>query len=327
MVVLREIEGLSYEEIADLLHVNLGTVKSRLMRGRAALRAVLIPAADSPQAAVSHRASHPASAGEAAEFPSRFRSGLRTMQPGLRTGGIAMKSLPCRAIRASYSDYLDGAISGLRMQQIAHHIEGFEDVNGVRTTGCESCARELAAWRATQDAISALGPARAPADLALRLRVAISRERARHNSRLLDRLSLAWDNAVRPMLLQVAGGLVGSVALLGGTALLLGVAAAPQQVLANDEPLGALTAPHYLYSTASPGAIVTGHDTTIIVEASVDSRGRVYDYTIVSGPQDDAVRTQVANQLLGSVYQPASAFGVPVRGRVVVTFAGISVHG
>ncbi len=149
-----------------------------------------------------------------------------------------------------------------------------------------------AAWRATQDAISTLGPARAPADLALRLRVAISRERARHNSRLLDRLSLAWDNAVRPMLLQVTGGLVGSVALLGGTALLLGVAAAPQQVLANDEPLGALTAPHYLYSTASPGAIVTGHDSTIIVEASVDSRGRVYDYTIVSGPQDDAVPTR-----------------------------------
>jgi anti-sigma factor RsiW len=227
-----------------------------------------------------------------------------------------MKSLPCSAIRASFSGYLDGAVSGLRMQQIARHIDG-----------CDSCARELAAWRATQEAISALGPARAPADLGLRLRVAISRERARHNSRLLDRLSLAWENAVRPMLLQVTGGLVGSVALMGGTALLLGVAAAPQQVLANDEPLGAITAPHYLYSTASPGAIVSGHDTTIIVEASVDSRGRVYDYTIVSGPQDEAVRTQVANQLLGSVYQPASAFGVPVRGRVVVTFAGISVHG
>ncbi len=59
VLVLREIEGLSYDEIADLLHVNLGTVKSRLMRGRAALRAALIPDADSPQAAVSHGASHP----------------------------------------------------------------------------------------------------------------------------------------------------------------------------------------------------------------------------------------------------------------------------
>ena len=103
-----------------------------------------------------------------------------------------MKSLPCRAIRASFSGYLDGAISGLRMQQIAHHIEGFEDAGGDRIPGCESCARELAAWRATQDALSALGPVKAPADLALRLRIAISHEHARRNSRLLDRLSLAW---------------------------------------------------------------------------------------------------------------------------------------
>src|ERR1035441_6041830 len=43
VVVLREIEGFTYEEIADLLGVNLGTVKSRLMRGRAALREVLAP--------------------------------------------------------------------------------------------------------------------------------------------------------------------------------------------------------------------------------------------------------------------------------------------
>jgi hypothetical protein len=213
------------------------------------------------------------------------------------------------------------------MQQIARHIEGFEDAGGTRIPGCESCARELAAWRATQDAISALGPARAPANLGLRLRLAISHELARQDSRILDRLSLAWENAVRPMLLQVTGGVVGSVALVGGVALLLGAVAAPRSVQANDEPLGALTAPHYLYSTASTGAIVTGSDTTIIVEALVDNLGRVYDYTIVAGPKDEAIRTQVVNQLLSSVFQPASAFGVPVRGRVVLTFDGISVHG
>jgi RNA polymerase sigma-70 factor, ECF subfamily len=37
-VVLRDIEELSYEEIAEVLEVSLGTVKSRLMRGRNALR-------------------------------------------------------------------------------------------------------------------------------------------------------------------------------------------------------------------------------------------------------------------------------------------------
>jgi RNA polymerase sigma-70 factor (ECF subfamily) len=43
VVVLREIEGFTYEEIAEILQVNLGTVKSRLMRGRAALRTLLVP--------------------------------------------------------------------------------------------------------------------------------------------------------------------------------------------------------------------------------------------------------------------------------------------
>jgi hypothetical protein len=36
--VLRDIEDLSYEEIAEITQVSLGTVKSRITRGRDALR-------------------------------------------------------------------------------------------------------------------------------------------------------------------------------------------------------------------------------------------------------------------------------------------------
>jgi RNA polymerase sigma-70 factor (ECF subfamily) len=40
-VVLRDIEDMSYEEIAEVLQVSLGTVKSRIMRGRESLRKIL----------------------------------------------------------------------------------------------------------------------------------------------------------------------------------------------------------------------------------------------------------------------------------------------
>ena len=45
VVVLREIEGFAYDEIAEILDIHIGTVKSRLLRGRAALKGhLLLPA-------------------------------------------------------------------------------------------------------------------------------------------------------------------------------------------------------------------------------------------------------------------------------------------
>jgi RNA polymerase sigma-70 factor (ECF subfamily) len=42
IIILRDIEGFSYGEIADVLGISIGTVKSRLARGRADLKKALI---------------------------------------------------------------------------------------------------------------------------------------------------------------------------------------------------------------------------------------------------------------------------------------------
>lgn len=222
----------------------------------------------------------------------------------------------CSAFQSLFSAYLDGAVSGRGMQSIASHLKG-----------CAGCCREFEGLRAMQESLSALRSVKAPADLGMKLRLAISHERARSKSSWVDGFRLKWDNAVRPMVLQVSAGFAGTVVLVGGIMLLLGMVAAPEPVMANDEPLGALTAPHYLYSAVMPRAIVTGHDTTIVVEALVNSRGQVYDFNIVSGPEDQAVQIEITDQLLQSVFEPARVFGGPIRGRVVITFAGISVQG
>jgi RNA polymerase sigma-70 factor (ECF subfamily) len=41
-LILRDIEGFVYEEVAEMQGVNLGTIKSRLVRGRACLKAILM---------------------------------------------------------------------------------------------------------------------------------------------------------------------------------------------------------------------------------------------------------------------------------------------
>jgi hypothetical protein len=227
-----------------------------------------------------------------------------------------MTSPQCSKVQSSFSAYLDGAVSGKQMQSIANHLEG-----------CMGCREEFDALRAMQRSLVMLGSAKAPSDLAMRLRLAISHEAAAKKSTWRDTLALKWENTIRPLALQVSAGTACSVLLVGSIMVALGLFAAPQPVMANDEPLGAMTMPHYLYSAVMPRPIVTNHDSAIIVEALVNDRGQVYDYNIVSGPEDASVRSQVIDQLMLSVFEPARVFGAPVRGRVVMTFSGISVQG
>ena len=223
--------------------------------------------------------------------------------------------MTCQPVREMFSAYLDGAVSGRQMQAVSAHLEC-----------CHDCRTEFEGLRSVQQMLAQVGSMKAPEDLGLRLRLAISRENARRQGHWWDVIVARWENSLRPALLQAAAGFAGSVALIGSMAMLIGVVATPQAVMANDEPLGALTSPHYLYSAARQQPVLTPEDVTIVIQADISAGGQVYNYRILSGPSDPTTDAQVRDQLMVQVYEPARAFGEPVRGQVLITFSGTSVH-
>ncbi len=224
----------------------------------------------------------------------------------------------CNEVRAGFTEYLDGRLSGREMQEMDAHLRD-----------CRDCEREWKLLRDLQAALAGLGPLPEPADLPLRIRVAVSQERARSRRSVFAAWDLAWRNTVGPFLLQAGAGLASAVLLLGTIIVLVTVFAQPETVQATpDEPLGNATAPHLLYISNAPGSNDTGTTAgPVVVEAYVNGAGEVYDYRIVSGPTDAATRSQVENLLLFSRFEPARVFGQPVRGLAVLSFSGVSVRG
>jgi len=224
----------------------------------------------------------------------------------------------CGEVQAVFTDYLDGRLNGREMQRVAAHLEE-----------CRECAREWESLRAAQVSLAELGPVPEPADLPLRIRVALSHERARSRRSPFEAIGLAWKNTVGPFVLQAAAGFCSAVLLMGTVIVLVSMFAQPETAQASkDEPLGRATAPRLLYlASGAESDAIGASESPVVVEAYVNDEGQVYDYRILSGPTDQTTRSEVENMLLFSVFEPAKFFGQPVRGLAVLSFAGVAVRG
>jgi hypothetical protein len=223
--------------------------------------------------------------------------------------------MTCTEIKQLFSPYLDGRVSGSEMHALTRHMER-----------CSDCTREYAATQRTQQLLAGLGAKKAPPDLALKLRLAISREAAQKRRPRYEAVLVRLQDAMNAFMVPATAGLVSAVLFFG---LLLGFFALPAELSASrgDVPLMLYTAPE-LEQSAFGTSLGNVGDDALVIEAYVDANGRVDDYRILSQPDDaKAVLPQLKNLLIFTTFRPALSMGRPTPGKAVLSFSKISVKG
>ena len=220
--------------------------------------------------------------------------------------------MKCAGAKSLFSLYLDGALTGTQMRALSQHLGT-----------CAGCTQEYLSLQHTQQLLTKLARRKAPSDLALKLRVAISQEVAQSKRPYLNHIQIRLENALNAFMVPATAGLVTAIAIF---IVLMGFLA-PLQADNPDVPLVLYTAPQ-LQQSAFGATLDSINDDSLVIEAYVDSKGRVQDYRILS----DSVRSkellpQVKNMLIFTTFRPATSMGRPTTGRAVLSFSKISVRG
>jgi len=218
--------------------------------------------------------------------------------------------MKCTEIKPLFSSYLDGALTGGEMRAVVVHLGG-----------CRICAAEFASLKHVQALVSSLQRPSAPPDIALRIRLAISKQHGMSWQRRIQGMLVRVENALNIVMIPATGGLVTTVLVFG---LLIGFFAAPRSSAANDVPTLLYTPPKLVSAPFSDDVDVNA---SVVVEAQVDSEGRVVDYRILAGQENAQVRRELDRALLFTTFEPATAFGEPAPGQIVLSFANVNVKG
>jgi Putative zinc-finger len=223
--------------------------------------------------------------------------------------------MTCVQARSMFSAYLDGAVTGKQMFALGQHLRD-----------CSPCTGEYDSLRETQRLLGRIGRAKAPEDLSLRLRLAISHEAARARQASFAVLRVHVENMLRAFMVPATTGLVVTVLVFG---LLAGFITLPLPVEADtaDVPLMLSTGPE-LQQSSFGFAMGNISEDSLVIEAYVDANGRVQDYRVLSHPDEfKDIPHAIKNMLIFTTFRPATWMGTPRPGTAVLSFSKISVKG
>ncbi len=228
--------------------------------------------------------------------------------------------MKCAQAKSLLSPYLDGAVTGSQMRALGEHLES-----------CADCDRDYRLLAGTQRVLASIGRKKAPADLALKLRLAISHEVAASRRSAFEGLRIRIENAVQAFMVPATVGLLSAVVIFG---VLMGIFGVPNldAMNQNDVPLMLYSEPEMLPPELQPSAYGTTvgaiNDDSLVIEAYIGPDGRIQDYRILSdSKQVHDLPTQIKNMLIFAKFRPAMSLGRTTTGRAVLSFSKISVKG
>ena len=219
----------------------------------------------------------------------------------------------CIEARPLFPLYQDGAVTGAEMHALSEHMGQ-----------CAGCQSEFTMLENTRLLVSSLGRKEAPSDLALRIRVAVSRERSRSWSNVLQSYAVRLENGINAFMFPATAGIVSAVVSFVA---LIGFFVPPQAGADSVVPGVYMPARLQPPQTALSSSADTDLNTDTSVVVYVDSGGRVQNYEILSGPDTEAIRSKLNRALLFTSFYPAYAFGQPVAGTAVISFSHVNVKG
>jgi hypothetical protein len=223
--------------------------------------------------------------------------------------------LQCPQAKRLFSPYLDGAVTGTEMLALHSHL-----------SDCAACNDQYQSLRRTQQLLVSVGRAKVPADLGLKLRLAISRETESAKRGQFEGMMVRLQNAFDAFMVPATAGFL-SALIIFGIAMVYFVAPSSLQA-GSDVPLVMVNTAPELQQSAFGMTMDTIDSDSLVIEAYVDANGRVQDYRILSDPKDSQeVLPQVKRMLIFTTFRPALSMGRPTPSRAVLSFSKISVRG
>ncbi len=212
----------------------------------------------------------------------------------------------CLEIREHFSDYVDGLCSAEALRSVRYHL---------RYCGC--CQEELERAQVLCVELRALPRTHVPAEADLRLKVRLSQELHKNP---LTRLVVRLSNIFQGRFLPAGAGLALAVLCFS---LFLDFEAIPA-ITGPEVPLSFITPPQVV--TLAPLDFNTGNK-AVVVLTSIDSTGQVMSYKVVSGQHSPQLLHNLDRLIYFSHFLPATTFGKPTDGKVILALKQITVRG